>query len=173
MKVIKYAREKKIPFLGICYGLQLAVVEMSRDLLHWKDAASTEFNSKTKHPVIHLMNEQEEKMKNKDYGGTMRLGDCPCRLMPGSKAKALYRADLIHERHRHRYEFNPTYRADLESAGLIISGSSPDGSLAEIIELKNHPFFMASQFHPELTSRPFKPNPLFLGFVKAAAKKSR
>jgi len=173
MKVIQYAREKKIPFLGICYGLQLAVAEMSRDLLHWKDAASTEFNPKTKHPVIHLMNDQEEKMKNKSYGGTMRLGDCPCRLMPRSKAKALYGSELVHERHRHRYEFNPTYRADLESVGLIISGSSPDGSLAEIIELKDHPFFMASQFHPELTSRPFKPNPLFLGFVKAAARKSR
>ncbi|MFA5129488.1 MAG: CTP synthase [Patescibacteria group bacterium] len=171
MKVIKYAREKKIPFLGICYGLQLSVVEMARDLLKWKDAASTEFHSKTSHPVIHLMNEQEEKMKNKNYGGSMRLGDCPCRLMPGTKAKALYGAETIHERHRHRFEFNPTYRADLESVGLVISGSSPDGSLAEIIELKNHPFFMASQFHPELTSRPFRPNPLFLGFVKAAGKR--
>ncbi len=103
----------------------------------------------------------------------MRLGDCPCHLMPGTKARSLYGVDDMHERHRHRFEFNPKYRADLESVGLVISGASPDGSLAEIIELKNHPFFMASQFHPELTSRPFRPNPLFLGFVKAAAGKDR
>ncbi len=167
---IRYVREHKIPFLGICYGMQLAVAELARTKLHWKDAASTEFMPKTKHPVIHLMNEQEERMKNKDYGGSMRLGNYPCRLAPKTKARALYGAGEIVERHRHRYEFNPLYRHELESAGLVISGESPDGSLAEIIELENHPFFVASQFHPELTSRPFKPNPLFLGFVKAAAK---
>lgn len=170
IKAIKYAREKKIPFLGICYGMQLAVIEMSRDLLGWKDAASTEFAPKTTHPVIHLMNEQEERMKKKDYGGTMRLGDYPCELLKGSKARALYHEDKILERHRHRFEFNPIYRKQLEEAGLVISGSSPDGSLAEIIEIEKHPFFVASQFHPELTSRPFHPNPLFLGFIKAAGK---
>lgn len=170
MLAIKYAREKKIPFLGICYGMQLAAIEMARDLCGMKDAASTEFNPKTKHPVIHLMNEQEEKMKNQDYGGTMRLGDYPCELLKGSKVRALYGEDRILERHRHRFEFNPLYRKQLEEAGLVISGSSPDGSLAEIIELEKHPFFIASQFHPELTSRPFHPNPLFLGFLKAAGK---
>lgn len=170
MLAIKYARENKIPFLGICYGMQLAVTEMARDLLGWKDAASTEFNPKTKYPVIHLMNEQEERMKQKDYGGTMRLGNYPCELLKGSKARALYGVDEMVERHRHRFEFNPLYRKQLEEVGLIISGSSPDGSLAEIIEIEKHPFFVASQFHPELTSRPFKPNPLFLGFLKAAGK---
>lgn len=170
MLAIKYAREKKIPFLGICYGMQLAVTEMARDLLGWKDSASTEFNPKTTHPVIHLMNEQEEKMKQKDYGGTMRLGNYPCELLKGSKARTLYGEDEIVERHRHRFEFNPLYRKQLEEVGLVISGSSPDGSLAEIIEIEKHPFFVASQFHPELTSRPFKPNPLFLGFIKAAGK---
>ncbi len=167
---IRYAREHKIPFLGICYGMQLAVIELARTKLHWKDAASTEFSPKTKHPVIHLMNEQEERMKNKEYGGTMRLGNYPCKLAPKTKARTLYGSSEILERHRHRFEFNPLYRKELEKAGLIISGASPDGTLAEIIELKNHPFFVASQFHPELTSRPLKPNPLFLGFVKAAGK---
>jgi CTP synthase len=170
IKAIRYAREKKIPFLGICYGMQLAAIEMAQDVLGWKDAASTEFDPKTSHPVIHLMNEQEERLKHKDYGGTMRLGNYPCELQKGSKARVLYGKDRILERHRHRFEFNPLYRKQLEKAGLVISGSSPDGSLAEIIELKKHPFFVASQFHPELTSRPFKPNPLFVGFLKAAGK---
>lgn len=170
MMAIRYAREKKIPFLGICYGMQLAVTEMARDVLGWKDSASTEFSPKTTHPVIHLMNEQEERMKKKDYGGTMRLGNYPCKLLKGSRARSLYGKDLIQERHRHRFEFNPLYRKQLEKAGLVISGSSPDGSLAEIIEIKKHPFFVASQFHPELTSRPFRPNPLFLGFLKASGK---
>jgi CTP synthase len=118
------------------------------------------------------MNEQEEKMKDKDYGGTMRLGNYMCRLRAGSLARRLYDGKAeIEERHRHRYEFNPSYRARLEEKGLIVSGESPDGALAEIIELRKHPFFVASQFHPEFTSRPLRPNPLFLGFLKAAAKK--
>lgn len=171
IKAIEYARKKKIPFLGICYGLQLAVAEVARHELHLKGASSTEFDPKTKYPVIHLMNEQEEKMKNADYGGTMRLGNYPCKLRKGSKARALYGDDLVKERHRHRYEVNPAYRPDLEKKGLVVSGESPDGKLVEIIELKNHPFFMASQFHPEFTSRPFRPNPLFLGFLNAASKK--
>ncbi len=168
---IKYAREKKIPYLGLCYGLQLATVEFARDVLGWKDAHTTEINAKTEHPVIHLMNEQEERMKNANYGGTMRLGAYPCELRKGSLARKLYRASSVDERHRHRYECNPAFRADLEAGGLIASGLSPDGKLVEIVELKKHPFFMAAQFHPEFLSRPFKPHPLFLGFIKAATRK--
>ena len=166
---IRYAREKKIPYLGLCYGLQLATVEFARNVLDLKDANTTEINPKTPYPVIHLMNEQEERMKNKHYGGTMRLGSYDCLLRSGSKAQALYGQDEIVERHRHRYECNPEYRDELEEAGLIPSGLSPDGQLVEIIELRNHPFFMASQFHPEFLSRPFRPHPMFVGFVKAAA----
>jgi len=171
LMAIRYAREHKVPYLGLCYGMQLATVEIARHVLGWKDANTTEINPKTKHPVIHLMNEQEEKMKDRDYGGTMRLGDYPCVLKKGTLARRLYGRDTIRERHRHRYEANPAYRCDLEEAGLIVSGSSPDGKLAEIVELKKHPFFIASQFHPELISRPLRPHPLFLGFLKAAAKR--
>ncbi|MFZ2804431.1 MAG: CTP synthase [Patescibacteria group bacterium] len=171
LMVIKYAREHKIPYLGLCYGMQLATVEVARNLLKWKDANTTEINPDTSHPVIHLMNEQEGKMHDKNYGGTMRLGEYPCIVKKGTLAHKLYGSDKIMERHRHRFEANPTYRCELEAAGLIVSGESPDGSLAEIVEFKGHPFFVASQFHPELLSRPFRPHPLFLGFVKAAAKK--
>lgn len=167
---IRYAREHKVPYLGLCYGMQLATVEIARHLLGWRDANTTEINPKTKHPVIHLMNEQEEKMKDRGYGGTMRLGEYPCVLKKGTLARRLYGRDTIRERHRHRYEANPAYRCDLEDAGLIVSGASPDGRLAEIVELKGHPFFIATQFHPELRSRPLRPHPLFMGFVKAAAK---
>lgn len=173
LMAIRYAREQKVPYLGLCYGMQLATVEVARNLLGWKDANTTEINPKTKHPVIHLMNEQEEKMKDKSYGGTMRLGEYPCDLKKGSLARKLYGKDQIMERHRHRYEANPAYRCELEGAGLKVSGVSPDGSLAEIVELTDHPFFVASQFHPELLSRPFRPHPLFLGFIKAAMKKQK
>jgi len=169
---IRFAREKNIPFLGICYGLQLAVIEYARHVLGHERAHTTEVAPKTPHPIIHLMNEQEERMKNSDYGGTMRLGDYPCVLAPRSVAQRLYGGvALIRERHRHRFEVNPAYSDELERSGLRISGRSPDGSLAEMIELPKHPFFIASQFHPEFTSRPFRPNPLFLGFVRAAAKR--
>ncbi len=168
---VKYAREKKMPYLGLCYGMQMAAIEAARNVLGYKDANTTEINPKTKHPVIHLMNEQEEKMKNTNYGGTMRLGDYPCVLKDDSIAKKLYGADIIIERHRHRYEFNPKYRDELEKIGLIASGYSPDDTLVEILEWKNHPFFVAAQFHPEFLSRPFKPHPLFVGFIKAALKK--
>ncbi len=165
---IRYAREKKIPYLGLCYGLQLATVEFARNVLGWKDANTTEINLKSTHPVIHLMNEQEERLQDKHYGGTMRLGSYPCVLRRGSKAEALYGRSQIDERHRHRYECNPLYREQLEKAGLVASGLSPDGTLVEVIELVKHPFFVASQFHPEFLSRPFRPHPLFLGFLKAA-----
>lgn len=171
LRAIQYVREHKIPYLGLCYGMQLATVEFARHVLGWKDANTTEVEPKTSHPVIHLMNEQEEKMEDANYGGSMRLGEYPCHLLPGSLARKLYRSEVIMERHRHRYEANPIYREELEKAGFIVSGASPDGELAEVIELKNHPFFIASQFHPELISRPCRPHPLFLGFLKAATKK--
>lgn len=168
---MKYVREHKIPYLGLCYGMQLATVEVARHLLGWKDANTTEIDRTTTHPVIHLMNEQEERMKNATYGGTMRLGAYPCVLKQGSLARTLYGREHIEERHRHRYEANPAYRCDLERVGLMVTGVSPNGDLAEIVELKDHPFFVATQFHPEFLSRPFRPHPLFLGFVKAAAKR--
>lgn len=169
---IQYAREHKIPYLGLCYGLQLATVEFARHVLGLKDANTTEIDKETKNPVIHLMNEQEGRMSNKNYGGTMRLGAYPCDLRAGSLARKLYGAARISERHRHRYECNPKYRLELEAKGLLATGLSPDGELVEIVELKNHPFFMASQFHPEFLSRPFRPHPMFLGFLKAASERT-
>lgn len=171
LAAIRYVREHKIPYLGLCYGMQLATVEVARNILKWKDANTTEINPKTTHPVIHLMNEQEQKMIDQDYGGTMRLGAYPCVLQKGTLARKLYAKDEITERHRHRFEANPKYRAELEKAGLTVSGHSPDGKLAEIVEYKKHPFFVASQFHPEFLSRPFRPHPLFLGFLKASARR--
>ena len=170
MLAIRYAREKKIPYLGLCYGLQLATIEAARHQLGLDKANTTEINPKTPDPVIHLMNEQEEKMKSKDYGGTMRLGTYPCVLRPNSLARKLYGTAVIEERHRHRYECNPAYREALEKVGLVPSGLSPDGTLVEVVERPDHPFFVACQFHPEFLSRPFKPHPLFKGFIEAAIK---
>ena len=163
--VTKYARENKIPFLGICLGMQMAVVEFARNVLGLKDANSTEFDEKTKNPVIHIMEDQKTIKKK---GGTMRLGSYPCKLKEGSLAHKLYGKTLIDERHRHRFEYNNEYKSRLEAAGLICSGTSPDGSLVEIVECPDHPYFIAGQFHPELKSRPNKPSPLFVGLVKAA-----
>ena len=172
ISTIKYARENKIPFLGICLGMQMAVVEFARDVLNLKDANSSEFSKTTKNPVIHIMEEQKEVRKK---GGTMRLGSWECRLKQGTLAKKLYNSETIKERHRHRYEYNNEYKQDLEKAGLICSGTSPDGKLVEIVELdtKIHPYFIASQFHPELKSRPNKPSPLFVGLVQHAKIKSK
>jgi CTP synthase len=170
IRAIQYAREKKIPFLGLCYGMQLATVEFARHVLHLKGAHTTEIDPDSQAPVIHLMNEQQEKMKNKSYGGSMRLGDYPCHVKQGTMARKLYGSEMVLERHRHRFEYNPSYLKQFEAAGLISSGMSPDGTLTEIIELKRHPFFMGSQFHPEYKSRPMHPHPLFLGFAKAATK---
>jgi CTP synthase len=170
MKAIRYAREHDVPYLGLCYGMQLAVVELARNVLGWKDAHTTEIHPETAHPVIHLMNEQEERMKNADYGGTMRLGAYPCRLATGSLVRKLYGAAEVSERHRHRFEYNPAFRCEIEGAGLVSTGVSPDGSLVEMVEREDHPFFVATQAHPEFLSRPFRPHPLFLGFVRAAAK---
>ncbi len=166
---IRWARENKIPFLGLCYGLQLATVEFARHVAGLKRAHTTEVDRQTPHPVIDLMPEQEKKLLARDYGGTMRLGNWPCRLRPRTLARRAYRRALIYERHRHRYEVNNRYRARLEQAGLVIAGTSPDGRLVEIIELpaSSHPFFVATQFHPEFTSRFLRPNPLFRAFISA------
>ena len=168
IQTVKYARENNIPFLGICLGMQMAVVEFARDILNIKDANSLEFDEKTKNPVIHIMESQKNITKK---GGTMRLGAYPCILKKSSLASKLYKTEEISERHRHRYEFNNEYRKAMEDNGMTISGTSPDGELVEIIEIKNHPYFIASQFHPELKSRPDKPHPLFVGLLKAAKKK--
>lgn len=173
MLAIRYARENKLPYLGLCYGLQLATIEVARHLLGYTRANTTEIDPTTPEPIIHLIDEQKERLKNKDYGGTMRLGTYKCVLRKGSLARKLYGGEVVEERHRHRYECNPAYRTELEQAGLIPSGLSPDGTLVEVVELKNHPFFIACQFHPEFLSRPFRPHPLFKGFVKAASKKKR
>jgi CTP synthase len=161
----RFAREKRLPYLGLCLGLQVAVIEFARDVLGTEDANSTEFDMFTEHPVIDFMPDQRD-MEEK--GGTMRLGLYPARLTPGSKANAVYGTELIYERHRHRFEVNNRYRPLLEAAGMVLSGQSPDGRLVEIIELKDHPWFVASQFHPEFRSRPDRPHPLFDGFVGAA-----
>ncbi|WP_313165020.1 CTP synthase [Sedimentibacter sp.] len=162
----RYARENNVPFLGICLGMQMAVIEFARGILDYKDAHSSEFDMGTEHPVIDLMNDQKE-VENK--GGTMRLGSYPCKLIDGTKAKEAYEgADMINERHRHRYEFNNDFRQVCTENGLIISGVSPDNKLVEIVELKNHPWFVAAQFHPEFKSRPTRSHPLFRNFIKAA-----
>ena len=169
---IRYARERKIPFLGICLGMQCTVIEYARDVLGWEDANSTEFDEKTEHPVIDLMEEQRGITQK---GGTMRLGAYPCVLKKGSLAAKLYAQSEISERHRHRYElaYDSETRKALENAGLKVSGTSPDGKLVEIVELPQtkHPYFIAGQFHPEFKSRPTAPHPLFLGLVAAALKR--
>jgi CTP synthase len=161
----RYARENKVPYLGLCLGLQVAVIELARHALASEDANSTEFDMFTENPVIDFMPDQRD-MEEK--GGTMRLGLYPARLAPDSKAAAVYGTEIVYERHRHRFEVNNRYRALLESAGMVLSGQSPDGRLVEIVELRDHPWFVASQFHPEFRSRPDRPHPLFNGFVKAA-----
>ena len=170
---INYARINKIPYFGICFGMQLAVIEAARNMTKIKDANSSEF-SKTKNPVIGLMTEWEKdqekftRSNNSDYGGTMRLGSYPANLKSGSLVSKIYKSSNIKERHRHRYEVNINFKSDLEKSGLEFSGMSPDGLLTEVIELKNHPWFVGVQFHPELKSRPFNPHPLFASFIKAS-----
>ncbi len=161
---ISYARQQKIPFLGLCLGMQCSVIEWARNVSHLHEANSSEFNPSTQNPVINLLPEQQDVV---DLGGTMRLGLYPCRLVPNTLAFNLYREEVVYERHRHRYEFNNAYRNVFVESGYTISGTSPDGRLVEIIELPNHPFFIATQFHPEFQSRPNHPHPLFKGFVQA------
>ena len=170
LNAIRFARENKIPFFGICLGMQCAVIEYTRNVLGKTEANSTEFDEQTPHPVIHLMETQKS---IKRLGGTMRLGSYPCKIRPGSKAFKSYGQTDISERHRHRYEFNNAYRMEIEEAGMIISGISPDGDLVEMIELKDHPWFIGCQFHPELKSRLAKAHPLFREFVAAAAHYAR
>ncbi len=168
ISAVRYAREQGIPFFGICLGMQVAVIEFARSVAQLSGANSSEIDPDTPYPVIDLLPEQ----KNiEDLGGTMRLGSYPCKVKEGTLAMKSYEQELVHERHRHRYEFNNDYREQLEQAGLVISGTSPDGRLVEIIELPDHPWFLAVQFHPEFTSRPDRPQPLFKSFVAAASSR--
>ncbi len=184
IRAIQIARENKIPYLGLCYGMQMAVIEYCRNVLNIKDANSEEVNPKSKNQVIHLMEEQKKILKAGKFGGTIRLGAWPCKILKGSLLESVYtkysnelfnKLPLVMERHRHRYEFNNLYRKELESAGLILSGKSPDESLVEAIELSKrvHPFFIATQYHPELKSRFLAPHPIFLGFIEASIKKNK
>jgi len=172
IEAIKYAREKKIPFFGICFGMQMAIIEFARNKLNIKKATSSEFGTGGI-PIIGLINEWNRDGKlikgtDKNLGGTMRLGLYEAKLKENSLIKKIYKSKLIQERHRHRYEVNISYKDKFEKKGLIFSGLSPDNKLPEIIELKNHPWFIAVQFHPEFKSRPLAPHPLFSSFIKAA-----
>ena len=178
---VQHARENKMPYFGICLGMHMAVIEYARHVAGLEDAHGSEFDEHTPYPVIYLMTEWydehthqvEKRDDTSDKGGTMRLGAYPCRLAPDSLALQAYKTESISERHRHRYEFNNAYKEQLEAAGLIVSGTSPDGELVEIVELADHPWFLGCQFHPEFKSRPDNPHPLFRSFIKAALKQSK
>jgi len=167
IEAVRYARENNIPFFGICLGMQMAIIEYSRNILGYADANSTEMNPDTKHPVVNLMEEQKTIT---DKGGTMRLGAWKCEIKPGTLAYNIYGKTTISERHRHRYEFNSHYLAELEKAGLKASGVNPETGLVEIVELENHPFFIGVQYHPEYKSTVANPHPLFVNFVAATVK---
>lgn len=173
LRVIEYCRVKKLPYLGLCYGMQLLVAEYARNVLGLKGAITTEIDPNTKHPVVAILPEQQAKLDVGDYGGSMRLGVYPAYLKEGTVARTAYKAEMVQERHRHRYEVNPEYVEALEKAGLVFSGISPDEKLMEIAELpkSKHPFFLGTQFHPEFTARPLTSHPLFDAFIKAAIKK--
>ena len=186
INAVEISRKKSIPYLGLCFGMQMAVIEFARHEAKLSGANSAEADPNTPHQVIHIMPDQVEYLKKKQYGGTIRLGSWPCVLKPDTLLESLYQEygrgkntpwnltrNLVQERHRHRYEVNNEYRKQLEAAGLIISGTSPDRQLIEAIELKDHPFFIGTQFHPEYISRPLNPHPIFLGFIKACLKKHR
>lgn len=170
INAIRYAREHKVPFFGICLGMQVAVIEYARNVLGLAHANSSEINASTPYPVIDLLPDQKDIA---DMGGTMRLGLYPCKVVEGTNAYEAYNDELVYERHRHRYEFNNEYREALEEAGLVISGTSPDGRLVEMVEVKDHPWFLAVQFHPEFTSRPNRPQQLFYRFVEASLKQQQ
>ena len=170
LKAIQYARENKIPYFGLCYGMQLAVVEFARNVAKIKGAHTTEIDPKTTNPVIDIMKGQDTNLEQETMGATMRLGEYLCDITPKTLTRKLYNTTQIEERHRHRYEVNNTYREELEKAGLIIAGVNTENNLIEIIELASHPFFIGTQFHPELISHPLNPHPLFKGFVKACQK---
>jgi CTP synthase len=175
ISAIKYCRENKVPYFGLCYGMQMAVIEFARNICKLKDANSEEVNPKTAHPVIHVMPGQKELIAKRQYGGTIRLGGWPCKIVPGTHFAKAYEKffgakKVISERHRHRYEFNNAYREEFETRGLSIAGTSPDGKIVEAIEIKDHPFFIGTQFHPEYISRPLDPHPLFVEFIKVCLK---
>jgi CTP synthase len=189
IQAVTVARENKIPYLGLCYGMQMAVIEFSRNVLGLKGANSEEVDSKARHPVVHIMPDQKKYLEKHQYGGTIRLGSWPCVIRKDTKLEEAYSkklfkkkekiknepvslAMMVYERHRHRYEVNNDYRERLEKAGMKISGTSPDGKLVEAIELLNHPFFVATQFHPEYKSRPLDPHPIFADFVEQVIKKT-
>lgn len=175
IKTIQYCREKGVPYFGLCYGMQMAVIEFARNVAKLPEANSAEVNPKTKDPVIHIMPGQEKLIKEKGYGGTIRLGGWPCKIMPQTHMAQAYakytKSKTVSERHRHRYEFNNDYRTIFEQLGLKIAGTSPDGKIVEAIEITDHPFFIGVQFHPEYISRPLVPHPLFVEFIKASRKK--
>ena len=171
IKAIQFVREHKIPYLGLCYGMQLAVIEFSRNVVGLTKAHTTEINPKTIDPIIDIMDEQKEKVLNKKMGATMRLGEYDCEIQPKTLVRKLYGAVNIKERHRHRYEFNNKYKEQLVENGLVVSGINKEQDLVEIIELGDHPFFVGTQFHPELTSRPLNPHPIFKGFIRACIKR--
>lgn len=193
LKAVQYARQNKVPYLGLCFGMQMATIEFARNVLKLDLANSTEVDPETKHPVVHVMPDQAELLANKQYGGTIRLGSWPCQIKKGTKLAEIYRqygdlprapwhepnalnvappgtTNVVYERHRHRYEFNNDYRDQFEKAGFVISGTSPDGKLVEAIELADHPFFIGTQFHPEYIARPLTPHPIFMAFIQAAIK---
>lgn len=168
--VAKYCREKNIPYLGLCYGMQLLCVEFARNVCKLKNANSAEINRKTRYPVIHIMPEQIKNLREKNFGASMRLGVYSCKLKSNSKVAKSYNKKIISERHRHRYEFNNQYREIMEKKGLVLAGTSPDGKLVEIVEIDGHPWMVGTQFHPEFQSRPLSPHPLYLSFIIAAKK---
>lgn len=171
IKAIEFARKNNIPYLGLCYGMQLAVIEFARNVAGLKKANTTEIDTKTPYPVIDFIPEQKTNIANKRYGATMRLGACPCRVNANTISLKAYRKKDISERHRHRYEFNNNYRDLLVQKGLVIAGLNPERDLVEIVELKKHPFFVGTQFHPEFKSRPLEPHPLFQSFIQASISK--
>ena len=168
IKAIEFARINDIPYLGLCFGMQMAVVEFARNVLNMKQANTEEADPETKYPVIHCMNQQKKLIKKHEYGGTIRLGSYPCKIDKESKLFNIYKKELINERHRHRYEFNNKFKSKFEKRGMVISGTSPDGKLVEAIELPNLKFFVGTQFHPEYKSRPLSPHPIFVEFLKAS-----
>ena len=169
IQAIRHARQNKVPYLGLCLGMQLMCIELLRHVLNNDEVNSTEFDRSTQYPVIDLMPDQREIA---DMGGTMRLGLYPCNLQPGTQAAKAYQVDQVQERHRHRFELNNAYRDLLASGGMVFSGISPDGRLVEIVELADHPFMVATQFHPEFLSRPNRPHPLFVGFLRAVCERA-
>jgi CTP synthase len=175
IRAVQFCREQSIPYFGLCYGMQLAVIEYARNILGLTDALTTEIDQKTTHPVVDIMPEQKENLRQKNYGATMRLGHYEAKILPKTIAREAYGKASVFERHRHRYEVNPAYVKDLEKSGLIFSATSPDGILMEIAELPKvkHPFFLGTQFHPEFQSSLLHPHPLFVAFVKASSERKK